>query len=110
MRYSCRALDAEGPAFKTTDDSSPKIPLKPRKTPTSPSQPNGNRAQNGLGTSAKDTGAHPQGVKRSYPGEDSQPTKKLKTTAIEVPTGSGGDDDGIVLIEDAGGAIVIDDD
>ncbi|KAJ6441848.1 ubiquitin-activating enzyme E1-like protein [Purpureocillium lavendulum] len=77
----------------------PDIPRKPKKA----SQPEANGiAQNGKHALDDDVAEVGQkSLKRAHPGDDSQPTKKAKT-------GDPSTDD-VVVVEDAGGAIVIDD-
>lgn len=97
------SLNEDGPAFKTSVDEKPDIPKKVKTTPTD--ETNGHSEQNGRinGETKNETGPEsaPKGVKRSQPDDGDQPAKKTKT-APEA--------DNVVLVEDAGGAIVIGDD
>lgn len=83
------------PPVKAQVEGQPSIPRKPKKAANGTSS-------NGHGQDANgDTEAAPQGVKRSRPDEDGPPLKKAKTA-------NGKSDDDVVVVEDAGGAIVID--
>ncbi|KAM3507615.1 hypothetical protein MY10362_001689 [Beauveria mimosiformis] len=90
-----RALDPTEKPYKAVLEGKPDIPRKPKKA-VSPEM-NGTGTTNGT--------AHvegPKGVKRPNVDGEEQPSKKVKIA------GTGQDDD-VVLVEDAGGAIVIDD-
>lgn len=93
------ALD-EGESFKASCAEQPDIPRKPAKLPE-PAETNGHNEQDGDGDVIVEEGA-PKTLKRSNPEEGDQPTKKAKISASKG--------DNAIVIEDAGGAIVIDDD
>lgn len=93
-----RTLGADEPPFKSSDEEKPDVPRKPKKA--APAEVNGHAGENGSKDSAQE-GA-PKGVKRSHPDDDSQPAKKAKIADSTA--------DDVVIIEDAGGAIVIGDD
>ncbi|KAH8175565.1 thiF family protein [Sarocladium implicatum] len=89
------ALPESDPPIKAQFEEQPSIPRKPKKAANGTST-------NGHGEDANgDTEAAPQGVKRSRPDEDGPPLKKAKT-------GDTKDGEDVVVVEDAGGAIVID--
>ncbi|KAL3960268.1 hypothetical protein ACCO45_005385 [Purpureocillium lilacinum] len=88
------ASDYDEKPVKSLLTDRPDIPRKAKQLP--PAEANGT-AQNGK--HALDDVA--ESLKRAHPGDDNQPSKKAKT-------GDSSADD-VVLVEDAGGAIVIDD-
>lgn len=95
-----RAFEEGDPAVRSKIQGKPSIPRKPKKAANGASTDT-NGEQNGKHTADGESEAGPQGVKRSRPDEDGPPLKKAKT--VESKT-----DDDVVVVEDAGGAIVID--
>lgn len=93
-----RSFGEDEPPFKSSSAEHPEIPRKPKKA--APAETNGAADQNG-DDAVEEVGAT-KGVKRTRPDDGGQPLKKAKMAE------SAGDD--IVIIEDAGGAIVIGDD
>lgn len=94
-----RSFGEDETPFQSSSAEHPEIPRKPKKA--APAETNGAADQNGDDV-VEEVGA-PKGVKRTRPDDDGgQPLKKARMTD------SAGDD--IVVIEDAGGAIVIGDD
>ncbi|KJZ80252.1 hypothetical protein HIM_00102 [Hirsutella minnesotensis 3608] len=89
----------EGKPVKASFVDRPQIPRKPKKQ--AEPETNGESGQNGNHSTNVMIEPMQKGVKRSHPDDDSQPTKKAKMTQ------SGQDD--IVIVDEAGGAIVIDD-
>lgn len=90
-----RALEATEKPYKAVEESQHNIARKPKKV--TPPETNGVSKTNGL--------VHlegPKGLKRSNDDGEQQPLKKAKIAKAAQ-------DDDIVLVEDAGGAIVIDD-
>ncbi|KAJ4155202.1 hypothetical protein LMH87_000458 [Akanthomyces muscarius] len=90
-----RALEASEKPYKGVVEDKPEILRKPKKAAAP--ETNGQSKTNGT--------VHvegPKGVKRSNDDGEEQPSKKAKTARTE-PDGE------VVLVEDAGGAIVIDD-
>ncbi|CAH0014623.1 unnamed protein product [Clonostachys rhizophaga] len=84
--------------FKSSASAQPTIPQKPKKAP--PVEANGHSAGESNGVLEIDSQS--KGVKRQHTDDGGQPLKKAKT---------GGDSlDDVVIIEDAGGAIIIGDD
>lgn len=93
-------FEGDANPFKTSFTETPQIPRKPSKP--APAETNGNGVHaDSNGTSE---GNATQGHKRSRSGDDGQPPKKAR---LGEPAPA---DDDVVLVEDAGGAIVIDDD
>ena len=90
--------DSDSPV-KAQFESPPEIPRKPKKNANG--AVNGNGEQNGAHSLGDEAAAPPKGVKRSHPDDAGPPLKKAKVTE------SGADND-VVIVEDAGGAIVID--
>jgi ubiquitin-like 1-activating enzyme E1 B len=88
----------EGPikAFFTQPPELQRKPKKPEATDT-----NGNGQPNGKHSLDVDGQAEPKGVKRPRSEDEEQPAKKAKLTDPSS--------EGVVVVEDAGGAIVIDD-
>ena len=97
---ACSTFDDGDPPIKGQIQEKPSIPRKPKRASNGTSAES-NGVQNGKYSSANESEVGPQGLKRSRPDEDGPPLKKAK-----MADGKGDDD--VVLIEDAGGAIVID--
>lgn len=91
----CYRTIGDDVTFKSSSDEKPTIPKRPKKEPQPETNGHSEKA-------VTEEGAEPKGLKRSHPDDDGQPLKKVKTT-------DGASDD-VVLIEDAGGAIIIGDD
>ncbi|OAQ97524.1 hypothetical protein LLEC1_01943 [Akanthomyces lecanii] len=90
-----RILEPSEKPYKAILEDKPEIPRKPKQA--APPETNGRSKTNGT--------VHieaPKGVKRPNDDSEEQPSKKAKTAHTE-PEGE------LVLVEDAGGAIVIDD-
>ena len=86
--------------FKADFTEVPEIPVKP-KTAEATQDANGNGHQNGNGSSTNDDSTSTvNNLKRSNDDEGDQPSKKTKLSD-KAP-------DLAILVEDAGGAIVID--
>lgn len=81
----------------------PEIPRKPKK----PSQPEANGHGHGNGEAPLVTGVESErkGIKRSHPGDEGQPAPTKKARMADSTTTND-----VVVVEDAGGAIVIEDD
>lgn len=92
------ALD-EGESFKASCTERPEIARKPKQQPE-PAETNGHKGKDDGDVMIEESA--PNTLKRPNPDEPDQPAKKAKIAA------SKGDD--AIVIEDAGGAIVIDDD
>ncbi|VUC28616.1 unnamed protein product [Clonostachys rosea] len=84
--------------FKSSTAAQPTIPQKPKKAPQV--ETNGHSAGESNGIVEIDS--QPKGVKRQHTEDGDQPLKKAKTGVFPS--------DDVVVIEDAGGAIVIGDD
>ncbi|KAH7155100.1 hypothetical protein B0J13DRAFT_521264 [Dactylonectria estremocensis] len=95
-----RTIDADKKPFEVTFTDTPQIPRKPKKP--DPIAANGNGQQNGQHSADDDVviDVEPRTLKRSHPGDTEQPLKKAKIAESTVD---------VVVVEDAGGAIVIDD-
>ncbi len=93
-----RASDYDEKPVKSLLTDRPDIPRKAKQLP--PAEANGT-AQNGKHALDDVAEVEQKSLKRAHPGDDNQPSKKAKT-------GDSSADD-VVLVEDAGGAIVIDD-
>ncbi|KAK0389805.1 hypothetical protein NLU13_3378 [Sarocladium strictum] len=88
------------PPLKSQLDEKPSIPRKPKKASNgAPAESNG--VQNGKHSIDGEPQTVSQGLKRSRLDEDGPPLKKAKMAGGKV-------DDDVVVVEDAGGAIVID--
>lgn len=90
-----RTLEATEKPYKAVVADKPDIPRKPKKA--TPPETNGGSKANGI---VHDEAT--RGVKRSNDDGEEQPLKKFKTARTET-------EDDVVLVEDGGGAIVIDD-
>lgn len=88
-----RTLDPAEKPYKVVSEDKPDIPRKPKAAV--PLETNGESKTNGT--------AEPKRLKRSNEDGEEQPSKKAK-----IGTGTPEDND-VVLVEEAGGAIVIDD-
>ncbi|CAM1504011.1 Fc.00g016020.m01.CDS01 [Cosmosporella sp. VM-42] len=93
-------FEADRKPIEVSFTEPPQIPRKPKKP--EPAKLNGNGQQNGKHVLDEDVivEAGPKGVKRPHTEEDGQPFKKAKFADSDAE---------IVILEDAGGAIVIDD-
>ncbi|KAK5997219.1 Ubiquitin-activating enzyme E1-like [Cladobotryum mycophilum] len=96
-------IDNETKTFKTVVAGRPEIPQKPAKP--APVETNGHDQQNGQQPGKHSLDEEPElvskGVKRPHADDDSHPLKKAKIASTVS--------DDVVVVEDAGGAIVIDD-
>ena len=77
----------------------PEIPRRPKKAPATETVSNGQ--QNGKHEPDGDVESELKGTKRPHPEGEEQPLKKAKLADSAA--------DDVVVVEDAGGAIVIDD-
>lgn len=95
-----RNLDADKKPIEVTFTDTPQIPRKPKKV--QPVETNGTGQQNGQPTADADAvvEVEPKSLKRSHPDDVEQPLKKVKIAESSAE---------VVVVEDAGGAIVIDD-
>ncbi|KAH8706521.1 hypothetical protein BGZ61DRAFT_222642 [Ilyonectria robusta] len=93
-------LDADKKPIEATFTDTPQIPRKPKKV--QPVETNGTGQQNGQATADTDAvvEVEPKSLKRSHPDDVGQPLKKVKIAESSAE---------VVVVEDAGGAIVIDD-
>ncbi|KAH6606710.1 hypothetical protein Trco_005863 [Trichoderma cornu-damae] len=95
-------LDNQKESFRTVHAGRPEIPHKPQRS--SPAETNGNNHGQQNGKHSLDDEAVGDikgiGIKRPLPDDDSPPFKKAKIVSSA---------DEVVIVEDAGGAIVIDD-
>jgi ubiquitin-like 1-activating enzyme E1 B len=80
-------------------ETPPHIPRRPKKNANGAT--NGDTGQNGKHSLDDQADPAPKGIKRSNPDDGGQPLKKARMAD------SGADD--VVVVDDAGGAIVIDD-
>lgn len=96
----CSILDNQRESFRTVHAGRPEIPHKTQKS--SPVETNGNShgQQNGKHSLEDEVVEESKGTKRPLPDDSSPPFKKAKLV---------GSADDVVVVEDAGGAIVIDD-
>ncbi|KAL7941661.1 hypothetical protein V8C42DRAFT_174207 [Trichoderma barbatum] len=93
-------LDNQRESFRTVHAGRPEIPHRPEKSSLAETNGNGHGQQNGKHSLDVDVMEDPKGIKRPLPDEESPPFKKAKIV---------GSTDEVVVVEDAGGAIVIDD-
>lgn len=92
-------FEGDKPPIEAQFTEIPEIPKKPRKVePLALPEPNGTGKQNGKHAPDAEV-ADTKGVKRPHSEEDGKPLKKAKMAESATD---------IVVIEDAGGAIVID--
>lgn len=97
----CSILDDQKESFRTVHAGRPEIPHKPRKSSPVETNGNGHGHQNGKHSLDDEVVVEEsKGVKRPLPDDDSPPFKKAKIVDSA---------DDVVIVEDAGGAIVIDD-
>ncbi|KAI9158580.1 Ubiquitin-activating enzyme E1-like [Paramyrothecium foliicola] len=92
-------MDPEEGPIKAPFTESPQLPRKPKKS--EPLETNGHGQQNGKHSLDAGDEPEPKGVKRARLDDSEQPAKKAK-----LETSS----EDVVVVEDSGGAIVIDDD
>lgn len=98
---SARKFEGDKKPIDATFTENPEIPRKPKKPePLAPAEVNGNGQQNGKHALDDEVQVVSKGVKRTHADEDGQPLKKAKIADSAAD---------IVVVEDAGGAIVIDD-
>lgn len=100
MTNKSRNLDADKKPVEAAFTDTPQIPRKPKKV--QPIRTNGTGQQNGQATADTDAvvEVEPKSLKRSHPDDVGQPLKKVKIADSSAE---------VVVVEDAGGAIVIDD-
>ncbi|KAF7543048.1 hypothetical protein G7Z17_g11062 [Cylindrodendrum hubeiense] len=93
-------IDADKTPIETKFTDTPQIPRKPKKP--QPAETNGNGQQNGQHSADADViiEVEPKNLKRPHPDDAEQPLKKAKIAESKPE---------VVVVEDAGGAIVIDD-
>ncbi|KAK7422106.1 E1 ubiquitin-activating protein uba2 [Neonectria punicea] len=91
-------FDSDKKPIEATFTETPEIARKPKKP--QPVETNGNGKQNGQNSIDTDVEVEPKGVKRPHPEDEEQPLKKVKVTESSAD---------VVVVDDAGGAIVIDD-
>ncbi|KAK2597984.1 E1 ubiquitin-activating protein uba2 [Conoideocrella luteorostrata] len=94
------AIDEKDKPVKADFEGRPEIPRRPKKSAATNGEANG-ALRNGTNGSQPSLDMESKGLKRTHPGDDTPVAKKAKI-ATE------GDD--IVVVQDAGGAIIIDDD
>lgn len=94
---SLSTVDGEK-SYKAAFEDRPEIPRRPKKS--APIETNGNGVQNGKHPLEGAAEPEAKSLKRSNPEDGDQPTKKAKIAPAA---------DDVVVVEDAGGAIVIDD-
>ncbi|KAH0528455.1 hypothetical protein TsFJ059_003322 [Trichoderma semiorbis] len=93
-------LDNQRESFRTVHAGRPEIPHKTHKSSTVETNGNSHGQQNGKHSLEDEVVEESKGTKRPLPGDGSPPFKKAKLV---------GSADDVVVVEDAGGAIVIDD-
>ncbi|UKZ77267.1 hypothetical protein TrVFT333_004987 [Trichoderma virens FT-333] len=93
-------LDNQRESFRTVHAGRPEIPHRPQKSSPVETNGNGHGQQNGKHSLDDEMSEESKGIKRPLPDADSPPFKKAKIV---------GSADDVVVVEDAGGAIVIDD-
>ncbi|KAK4083472.1 uncharacterized protein Triagg1_1134 [Trichoderma aggressivum f. europaeum] len=93
-------LDNQRESFRTVHAGRPEIPHKTQKTSPVETNGNGHGQQNGKHSLEDEVVEESKGTKRPLPDDGSPPFKKAKLV---------GSADDVVVVEDAGGAIVIDD-
>jgi ubiquitin-like 1-activating enzyme E1 B len=93
-------LDSQKESFRTVHAGRPEIPHKPKQYSSPETNGNGHGQQNGKHSLDVEVVEESKGIKRGFPDDESPPFKKAKIANSA---------DDVVIVEDAGGAIVIDD-
>lgn len=98
---SARKFEGDKKPIDAAFTENPEIPRKPKKPePPVPVEVNGNGQQNGKHALDDEVEIVSKGVKRTHAEDDGQPLKKAKIADSAAD---------VVVVEEAGGAIIIDD-